>query len=191
MKGESNLSFTKLFEFRNDDDAIFHNVVELVQDKLARNLKLNVNEALLVYCTHIVSEMRSNKSDLEIINNSSKILTRENVLIGVPETLREITFNITLDNFPKRIIKYIEPIPTANYIMVDSKTNEIWSLWNKRKIDVNLKEIYCDNCKKSFGKYNEKYFNDKSIEKMIKEYCSLHVFYGHEIIIRNLPEMFT
>ena len=124
VRGESDLSFTKLFEFRNEDDAIFHNVVELVKDKLSRNLKLNVNEALLAYCVHIVSEIRSNKSETEIINNSSKILTRENVLIGVPETLREITFNITLDNFPKKIIKYIEPIPTANYIMVDSKINE-------------------------------------------------------------------
>ena len=122
VKGESDLSFTKLFEFRNEDDAIFHNVVELVKDKLSKNLKLNVNEALSAYCAHIVSEIRSNKSESEIVNNSSKILTRDNVLIGVPETLREITFNITLDNFPKKIIKYIEPIPTANYIMVDSET---------------------------------------------------------------------
>ena len=124
VRGESDLSFTKLFEFKNEDNAIFHNVVELVKDKLARNLKLNVNEALMAYCVHIVNEIRSNKLESEIINNSSKILTRENVLIGVPESLREIIFNITLDNFPKKIIKYIEPIPTANYIMVDSKVNE-------------------------------------------------------------------
>ena len=123
VKGESDLSFTKLFEFRNEDDAIFHNVVELVKDKLSKNLKLNVNEALSVYCAHIVSEIRSNKSESEIVKNSSKILTRENVLIGVPETLREITFNITLDNFPKKIIRYIESIPTANYIMIDSEAN--------------------------------------------------------------------
>jgi urease subunit gamma len=123
VKGESDLSFTKLFEFRNEDDAIFYNVVELVKDKLSKNLKLNVNESLLAYCAHIVSEIRSNKSESEIIKNSSKILTRDNVLIGVPETLREIIFNITLDNFPKKIIKYIEPIPTANYIMVDSEAN--------------------------------------------------------------------
>lgn len=124
VKGESDLSFTKLFEFRNEDDAIFHNVVELVKDKLSKNLKLNVNEALLTYCAHIVSEIRSNKSESEIVNNSSKILTRDNVLIGVPETLREIIFNITLDSFPKKIIKYIEPIPTVNYIMIDSEANE-------------------------------------------------------------------
>jgi urease subunit gamma len=119
VKGESDITFTKLFEFRNEDDVIFHNAIELVKDKLSKNLKLNVNEALSAYCAYIVSEIRSNKPESEIINNSSKILTRDNVLIGVPETLREITFNITLDNFPKKIIRYIEPIPTANYIMVD------------------------------------------------------------------------
>jgi len=122
--GESDLSFSKLFEFKNEDDVIFHNVIELVKDKLSKNLKLNVNEALLVYCADIVSEIRSNKSESEIVNNSSKILTQDNVLIGVPETLREIIFNITLDNFPRKIIRYIEPIPTANYIMVNSDAIE-------------------------------------------------------------------
>jgi len=47
-------------------------------------------------------------------------LTRDNVLFGVPETLRQITFNITVDNLPKKIIRFIEPIPTVNYVMVDS-----------------------------------------------------------------------
>lgn len=123
VKGESDLSFTKLFEFRDEDETIFHNVVEIVMDKLSKNLKLNVNEALLTYCAHIVSEIRSNKSELEIVNNSSKILTRDNVLIGVPESLREITFNIAIDDFPKKIINYFEPIPTASYIMADSEAS--------------------------------------------------------------------
>ena len=123
VKGESDLPFTKLFEFKNEDDAIFLNVIEIVRDKLSRNLKLNVNEVLLTYFAYIVSEMRSNKSELEIVDNLAKILTRDNVLIGVPETLREITFNIILDNFPKKIITCIEPIPTASYIMVDSEAS--------------------------------------------------------------------
>jgi urease gamma subunit len=122
VKGESDIFFTKLFEFRNEDEVIFHNVIESVKDKLSKKLKLNVNEVLLVYCAYIVSELRSNKSESEIVNNSSKILTRDNVLIGVPETLREITFYVTLDDFPKKVIRYIEPIPTANYIMIDSES---------------------------------------------------------------------
>jgi hypothetical protein len=57
----------------------------------------------------------------EIKDNSSKILTRDNVLLGVPETLREITFYISVDNLPKKIIHFVEPIPTENYILLDSE----------------------------------------------------------------------
>gem|GEM_PF-6525477 len=51
-----------------------------------------------------------------------------------------------------------------------------------------MKEIICLNCNKSFGLYNEKYYSRKSLEKIANQYCALHKFYGHEIIIRN-PQM--
>jgi len=122
MEGEPDVPpSTKLYEFKDEDEAIFRNVIEMVKDKLSRNLKLNTHEALLVFCAYIVSEIRSGKSESQIIDNSSKILTRDNVLFGVPETLRQITFNITVDNLPKKIIRFIEPVPTANYIMVDPR----------------------------------------------------------------------
>ncbi len=121
VKGEPDTNpFTKLFEFKDEDEPFFHNIIEFVKDKLSRNLKLNTHETLLIFCAYIVSEIRSGKSESQIRDNSSKILTRDVVLIGVPETLREITFNITVDNLPKKIIRFIEPIPTANYMMVDS-----------------------------------------------------------------------
>ncbi len=121
IEGEPDvLPSTKLFEFKDEDEPIFRNVIEMVRDKLSRNLKLNTHEALFVFCAYLVSEIRSGKSELQIIDNSSKILTRDNVLFGVPETLRQLTFNVTVDNLPKKIIRFIEPIPTANYIMTDS-----------------------------------------------------------------------
>jgi urease gamma subunit len=92
----------------------------MVKDKLSRNLRLNIHETLHVFCAYVVSEIRSGKSESQIIYNSSKILTRDNVLFGVPETLRQITFNTIVDNLPKKIIQFTEPIPTMNYIMVDS-----------------------------------------------------------------------
>ena len=54
----------------------------------------------------------------------------------------------------------------------------------KEQVDGNLKEIYCSHCKKSFGTYNEKFFSDKALEKLKNEYGSLHLFYGHDVIIR-------
>jgi len=121
IEGEPDiLPSIKLFEFKDEDEAIFLNVIEMVKDKLSRNLKINTHESLLVFCAYVVSEIRSGKSESQIIDNSSKILTRDNVLFGVPETLRQITFNITVDNLLKKIIRFIEPIPTINYTMMDS-----------------------------------------------------------------------
>lgn len=119
VKGEPDITpFTKLFEFSDQDEPIFLNVTEMMRYKLSRKLKLNVHEVLLAYCDYLVSEIRAKKSDSDIIENSSKILTRDDVLIGVPETLRDITFNIMIDNFPKRIIQFVKPIPIVDYTMV-------------------------------------------------------------------------
>jgi urease subunit gamma len=118
VKGESDVPpFTKMFDFADNDESIFLNAIEMVKDKLSRNLKLNVHEVLLVYCAYLVSEIRNNRSESYVTNNLSKVLTRNDVLIGVPETLRKITFNIDIDNLPKKIIRLIEPIPIASYIM--------------------------------------------------------------------------
>ncbi|TLY04289.1 MAG: hypothetical protein E6K87_03455 [Thaumarchaeota archaeon] len=61
----------------------------MIKDKLSRNLKLNTHEALLVFCAYIVSEIRSGKSESQIIDNSSKILTRDNVLCYLCSTVFE------------------------------------------------------------------------------------------------------
>ncbi|MDE1725963.1 MAG: urease subunit gamma [Thaumarchaeota archaeon] len=118
VKGEPDVTpFTKFFEFSDQDEPIFLNVIEMIKNKLSRNLRLNVHEALLAYCAYLVSEIRSRRSDSNITNNSSKVLTQNDVLIGVPETLRDIKFDIAVDNFPKKTIQFIKPIPIVNYIM--------------------------------------------------------------------------
>lgn len=133
IEGEPDiLPSIKLFEFKDEDEAIFLNVIEMVKDKLSRNLRLNTHETLHVFCVYVVSEIRSGKSESQITDNSSKILTRGNVLFGVPETLRRITFNIAVDNLPKKTIQFIEPIPTMNYVMVDSRTVGVTNCENQK-----------------------------------------------------------
>jgi urease gamma subunit len=123
IKGEPDVNpLTKVLEFSDYDEAILSNSIETVKDKLSRNLKLNTHETLLVFYAHVVSEIRFQRSESEIEDNCSKLLTRDNVLFGVPETLREITFNVTLDNMIKKKIQLVESIPASNYIMADSGT---------------------------------------------------------------------
>ena len=119
VKGEPDVPpFTRIFEHGDKtDEQIFFNSVDMVKEKLVRNLKINTNEALLVYCAYIVNELRSGKSKNTIEKNVSKILSTHNVMIGVPETLRKITFETTIDDLPKQVIIFEKPIPISNYIL--------------------------------------------------------------------------
>ncbi|MDE1811567.1 MAG: hypothetical protein KGH86_07785 [Thaumarchaeota archaeon] len=49
-----------------------------------------------------------------------------------------------------------------------------------------FKEIYCFNCKKSLGRYNEKYFTDQKMGEIIKTNHASHVYEGHEIVIKRI-----
>ena len=39
-------------------------------------------------------------------------------MIGVPESIRKLNFDVTLDNNPTVTITLDEPIPTSDYILI-------------------------------------------------------------------------
>ena len=61
--------------------------------------------------------MRAGKPKDTVEKNASKILSTHNVMIGVPETLRKIAFEATIDDLPKEVIIFEEPIPVGDYIL--------------------------------------------------------------------------
>jgi urease subunit gamma len=89
----------------------------MVKDKLDRNLKININEAITVYSAFIVSKLRDGKSIEQIQKNASDLLNPEQVMIGVPETLRKMSFDVVLDDNPVRLIVLNTPIQTSDYIL--------------------------------------------------------------------------
>lgn len=99
------------------DEQVFHNSVEMIQEKLDKNLRININESLIIYCAYAISELRARKPVTVIERNAQKILPPEKVMIGVPESLRKITFETRIDKLPKRRITLKEPIATSNYIL--------------------------------------------------------------------------
>jgi urease gamma subunit len=119
IKGEPDAPpLIRVFEYKDkSDDLIFYSTAEIIKQKLTRNLKINVNESLIMYCAYIVNELRTHKSITSIEKNASKILSTDKVMIGVPETLRKITFEAIVDNIPKKQIILDEPMPTSSYIL--------------------------------------------------------------------------
>ena len=81
-------------------------------------MKININETLYIYLKYVIDQLRSNRnSRSEIKKNIPRLLTPDQVMIGVPESLRKIVFNIKLERTQRLRLTIMEPIPTTSYIL--------------------------------------------------------------------------
>jgi urease subunit gamma len=119
VKGEPDTApFAQTFLYADkSDEQVFSNSLRMIKEKLDKNLRVNINESLTIYCAYIVKELRARKPVRVIEKNAQKILPADKVMIGVPETLRKITFEAKIDKLPNRRIILKEPIPTNNYTL--------------------------------------------------------------------------
>lgn len=86
-------------------------------------MRININEALYIYLNYIINQLRLHKKKSEIITNVSKLLTPNQVMIGVPESLRRVNFNINTESKQKLDITVTEPISTTTYILAADLEN--------------------------------------------------------------------
>jgi urease gamma subunit len=123
VKGEPDAQpLIKHFHFDGEISLkILSNSAKKISDKLSRGAKINVNEVLLTYLNYIIFALKSNTNVSEMEVHVSKLLGNNQVMIGVPETLREIRINIIGDDIPENQIVLNEPIPTPRYDICDTK----------------------------------------------------------------------
>jgi len=116
VRGEPDVpAFTRIFDY---DEEIFLSSAKIIEEKVQCNMKINAGEALLAYCAHVARAIRAAKQDSTIRDEARKILSVDKVMIGVPETLRVITFEATIDAWPTRKIVLKQPIPVGKYSLV-------------------------------------------------------------------------
>ena len=118
VKGEPDVApFTKVFQYSDEtDELILHHSVEAVKERLGRQLKINVNEALLIYCHYVAIQMRAKKHAMTIEKGAKDVLQAEQVMIGVPETLRTIALDAIVDE--RRVqVTLNQPMSATGYAM--------------------------------------------------------------------------
>lgn len=116
VRGEPDApAFTTVFDY---DEEIFSSSAKTIAEKIQRNMKINTNEALTAYCIYVIRSIRAGETDISIQDNARKILFADKVMIGVPETLRVITFEAVIDSKPTRRIVLKQPIPTSKYSLI-------------------------------------------------------------------------
>lgn len=110
--------FTRIFRFYNKADyIILSKLIKSINDKLSKDMRINLNETLYIYLNYIIKELRLHRKTNEMITNASTLLTPDQVMIGVPESLRKISFSILKPNSQRLNITIREPISTPAYIL--------------------------------------------------------------------------
>ena len=119
VQGEPDtVPFTRIFRFYNKADyIILSKLIKSINDKLSKDMRINLNETLYIYLNYIIKELRLHRKTNEMITNASTLLTPDKVMIGVPESLRKISFNILMPNSQRLKIIIKEPISTSGYIL--------------------------------------------------------------------------
>jgi urease gamma subunit len=121
VKGEPDTQpLTKDFRFDGEMDLkVLSHSVKKITDKLSKGARINVNEVLLIYLDYLIIGFESNLLVNDMMVHVSTLLSNKQVMIGVPESLREITFDIIGDNIPTCQIVLTNPIPSPRYDLCD------------------------------------------------------------------------
>ena len=75
---------------REQDKLLIFTAAEVARRRRARGLKLNYPEALALITTETLEGVRDGRSVSELMSFGVTILTRDDVMEGVPEMLEEV-----------------------------------------------------------------------------------------------------
>jgi len=112
---------TKIFHYEKSDELIFFESTQLIKKRLLNNMRLNINEALGLFVSYVITSLNEHKTIKEIQKHIPNMLLPHQVMIGVPESLRKLTFTITTDEIKNELMSIITPIRIDQYFLHEGK----------------------------------------------------------------------
>ena len=106
---------TKIFYYNKSDDLIFQESTRVIKKRLENNLRLNVDETLWLFVAFIITSINEGKSTNEISKHLPQLLGTNQVMIGVPESLRKLTFLISKNGKQSDFLSISSPIRINQY----------------------------------------------------------------------------
>jgi|SRR5215467_12921345 len=88
---------------RERDKLMIALVALVARGRLARGVKLNYPESVAVITDFVMEGARDGKSVAELMSESRKILTRDQVMEGVSEMIREMQVEVTFPDGTKLV----------------------------------------------------------------------------------------
>jgi urease subunit gamma len=95
---------------REKDKLLIFTAALLAERRRARGLKLNYPEAVALISAAIMEGARDGKSVAELMAEGTRILTRDDVMEGIPEMIPDIQVEATFPDGSKLVTVH-QPIP--------------------------------------------------------------------------------
>jgi len=112
---------TKIFHYEKSDELIFFESTQLIKKHLLNNMRLNINETLGLFIAFVITSLNERKTIKEIQKHIPNMLLPHQVMIGVPESLRKLTFTITTKDMDKEQMFITTPIQIVQYSLDGQK----------------------------------------------------------------------
>ncbi len=112
---------TKIFHYEKSDESIFFESTQLIKNHLSNNMRLNINETLGLFVAYVITSLNERKTINEIQKHIPDMLLPHQVMIGVPESLRKLTFTITTKDIDKEQMFITTPIQIVQYSLDGQK----------------------------------------------------------------------
>ena len=93
-----------------DEDRIAHRAALLAERRKARGLKLNYPETIAYISAAIMEGARDGRSVAELMSHGTTLLSRDEVMDGIPEMIPEIQVEATFPDGTKLVTVH-QPIP--------------------------------------------------------------------------------
>ena len=114
-------AFTKIFHYEKSDELIFFESTQIIKKHLLNNMRLNINETLGLFVAYIITSLNERKTINEIQKHIPEMLLPHQVMIGVPESLRKLTFTITTSDIDREQMSITAPIRIEQYFLHERK----------------------------------------------------------------------
>lgn len=88
---------------RETEKLMLHLAGELAKKRKARGLKLNYPESIALISSELLEGARDGKSVAELMQYGATILTREDVMDGIPEMIHDVQVEATFPDGTKLV----------------------------------------------------------------------------------------
>ncbi len=82
---------------------MIHVAADVADRRRARGVKLNHPEAVALITTHILEGARDGRTVAELMSSGRKVLTRDEVMEGVPEMIKDVQVEATFPDGTKLV----------------------------------------------------------------------------------------